>query len=58
MKICDLLKIHENQIFVVAHYAGNIVLREINGFDVFIDDHLKILSELFFRLNQLSDYGS
>lgn len=59
MKICDLLKVHKNQVLVVSNQSRDLVfdflVRFVDRFDVPVHDGLQILAELFFRLDQLTD---
>jgi len=58
VKICYLLEIHENQIFIVAHNSWHLLLGTIDGLDVTVDDRLQILAKLFFRFDEFTNDSS
>lgn len=58
MKICDLLEIQEDQFLVISNNPRHLHLRIIDGFDVAIDNSLKVLSKLLFRFNKFANYSS
>lgn len=59
MKICNLLEVHKNQILVVSDQSRDVIfdflVRLVDRFDVAVHDSLQVFSELFFRLDQLTD---
>jgi hypothetical protein len=57
VKIRNGLEIHENQVLVVTQYSRHFLIT-INRFDVAIDDHLEIFSELLLSLDKFSNDSS
>lgn len=55
MKVCNLLKVHKNQVLVVAHDSRHFLLRRVDSLDVSFNNGLEIFSELLFGLHKLPD---